>query len=416
MCGGGGGILGGIGKAVSGVVSGIGKAVSSVAKSPIFQAVAPIAMSFFLPGIGTAAAGALGLSSAWAPAIGGALSGGALGALSGGGIGGALKGAAIGGLASGAADYLMTGNNPLSGMFSGGEGGAANNVLSAGGAGSTNLTGVGSGLGVDKSTLGTQFGQINPNVNGTPGIDFTKSGGIGLKVPENLPNVGASANSGGGGALSGLLSKAKSLIPDSTLGKVALGGTALMALNGGLGGPKAPVANGAPPPPDPNMTRGLTPYTYNPNAGNTGNINQYNAADYVSRGSNVANPAGLDEEGRPMFVQNARHGGLMSSYAMGGLASYADGGMSDVETDHGFLRGPGDGVSDDIPAMIGDKEPARLAGGEFVIPARIVSEIGNGSSEAGADRLHEMIKRVDSKRRKQKDYAGDSKAYEALPA
>jgi hypothetical protein len=81
--------------------------------------------------------------------------------------------------------------------------------------------------------------------------------------------------------------------------------------------------------------------------------------------------------------------------AMGGvtdLGGYSDGGR--------LLRGPGDGVSDSIPAQIGDKQPARLADGEFVVPARIVSELGNGSTEAGAKQLYKMLDRVQNARAK----------------
>ena len=65
-----------------------------------------------------------------------------------------------------------------------------------------------------------------------------------------------------------------------------------------------------------------------------------------------------------------------------------------------MLKGPGDGVSDSIPASIGDRQPARLADGEFVIPARIVSELGNGSTDAGARKLYAMMDRVQRARRK----------------
>ena len=57
-------------------------------------------------------------------------------------------------------------------------------------------------------------------------------------------------------------------------------------------------------------------------------------------------------------------------------------------------------MSDSIPAVIGQKQPARLADGEFVIPARIVSEIGNGSTEAGARKLYAMMDRVQKSRSK----------------
>jgi hypothetical protein len=57
-------------------------------------------------------------------------------------------------------------------------------------------------------------------------------------------------------------------------------------------------------------------------------------------------------------------------------------------------------VSDSIPATIGNKQPARLADGEFVVPARIVSELGNGSTEAGARKLYAMMDRVQKARGK----------------
>jgi hypothetical protein len=88
-------------------------------------------------------------------------------------------------------------------------------------------------------------------------------------------------------------------------------------------------------------------------------------------------------------------------YAQGGMAQdnlggYSHGGIA------GLTRGPGDGVSDSIPAQIGNsgKQPARLADGEFVIPSRIVSELGNGSTEAGAKALQAMVDRIQTRRSK----------------
>jgi hypothetical protein len=60
----------------------------------------------------------------------------------------------------------------------------------------------------------------------------------------------------------------------------------------------------------------------------------------------------------------------------------------------GYLDGQGDGMSDSIPATIEGKQPARLADGEFVVPADVVSHIGNGSSKAGSQRLYSMLDRV----------------------
>lgn len=106
------------------------------------------------------------------------------------------------------------------------------------------------------------------------------------------------------------------------------------------------------------------------------------------------------------------NGGQM--FAAGGvshLGDYSDGGR--------LLKGPGDGVSDSIPATIADKRPARLADGEFVVPARIVSELGNGSTEAGARKLYAMMDRIQKARGKTvgKDrVAVNSRADKALPA
>ena len=109
------------------------------------------------------------------------------------------------------------------------------------------------------------------------------------------------------------------------------------------------------------------------------------------------------------YTKKAAGGGMM--YGGGGISSlggYSDGGR--------LLRGPGDGVSDSIPATIGGKQPARLATGEFVVPARIVSELGNGSTEAGAKKLYAMMDRVQKARRKTKNVAADTKAHKYLPA
>jgi hypothetical protein len=79
-------------------------------------------------------------------------------------------------------------------------------------------------------------------------------------------------------------------------------------------------------------------------------------------------------------------------YAVGGIADL--GGYSDYARGGRLLKGPGDGMSDDIPATIANKQPARLANEEFVIPADVVSHLGNGSSEAGAKQLYKMMDRI----------------------
>ena len=76
--------------------------------------------------------------------------------------------------------------------------------------------------------------------------------------------------------------------------------------------------------------------------------------------------------------------------AAGGLMGLAQGGR--------LLDGPGDGVSDSIPAKIDGQRPARLATGEFVFDARTVSEIGNGDTKAGAKKLYAVMEAIHRKR------------------
>lgn len=148
------------------------------------------------------------------------------------------------------------------------------------------------------------------------------------------------------------------------------------------------------------MGANYTPYTYKPYAGGGAVGEMLNNDQYTMA------------VGYPDYASNFSPAG--TAMAAGGIASlggYSDGGR--------LLRGPGDGVSDSIPAVIGNKQPARLADGEFVIPARIVSELGNGSTDAGARQLYAMMDRIQAARRKTvgKDkVAANTKAAKNLPA
>jgi hypothetical protein len=143
----------------------------------------------------------------------------------------------------------------------------------------------------------------------------------------------------------------------------------------------------------------------------TGTGNAATAADAATAATAAASVGVGDAD-----ASGGRRGGRVTGYAMGGglgsLGSYSDGGR--------LLKGPGDGVSDSIPATIGRKrQPARLADGEFVIPARIVSELGNGSTEAGAKKLYAMMDRVQRARGKttgKNKVAANSRADKYLPA
>jgi hypothetical protein len=144
----------------------------------------------------------------------------------------------------------------------------------------------------------------------------------------------------------------------------------------------------------------------------------------------LQNPQGykLESTGRYDAVPSASDSGSFNSfpeiiakyltmdsqpaYATGGgistLGSYSDGGR--------LLKGPGDGMSDSIPAKIGKKQEARLAEGEFVVPADVVSGLGNGSTDAGAKHLYKMMDKVRHARTGRKSQGKQITAEKYIPA
>jgi hypothetical protein len=119
-----------------------------------------------------------------------------------------------------------------------------------------------------------------------------------------------------------------------------------------------------------------------------------------------------EQEADPSGREKIRYS---SSYAAGTPYKAAQGGLLSLHRGGNFLSGRGDGMSDDIPAMIGTKQPARLADGEFVIPADVVSHIGNGSSKAGAEKLYAMMDKIRQERTGRKRQSPQIKAEKYLP-
>jgi hypothetical protein len=118
--------------------------------------------------------------------------------------------------------------------------------------------------------------------------------------------------------------------------------------------------------------------------------------------SQVLSSMMAEEEKKRRFEQQG--------YARGGLSHlgyYSDGGR--------MLKGPGDGMSDDIPGVIAGKQPARLADGEFVVPADVVSHLGNGSTDAGAKKLYSMMDNVRKARTGSKKQGKQIKAEKHMP-
>ena len=195
-------------------------------------------------------------------------------------------------------------------------------------------------------------------------------------------------SSGGRGTIPGG-SRAKPLAGPSNAGLMALMAAAMSAQGGGGGG----VSNAK----IPDMSASRSQTDYGGTRPGSANVDYFTPTTYAAK---------------------AAGGGLMD-LAASNLMNLAGGGMSHLGgySDGGrLLRGPGDGVSDSIPATIGGRQPARLATGEFVVPARIVSELGNGATEAGANKLYAMMDRVQKARRNTKNIATDTKAHKYLPA
>lgn len=313
--------------------------------------------------------------------------------MAGGGVGeAALLGAALGGGAS-----ALQGGDPLKGALMGaalGGGGAAfmPEAAAAGGAEAftsqtpTGLATVAGDAGTNAARTGiaslmpeTLGGKI---AAGTAGIGLTSMladrGKYGMPTPEKY---------------SGPLSKFKydpSTYEPYTYKPYAEGGLTALAMGGGpveqMSNANAVGANTGFPMADINRGAYATPYQ------------QPISQNVLTGGQDTRVDAYTGEE-------RLAEGGIAS------LGGYSDGGR--------LLKGPGDGVSDSIPATIGNRQPARLADGEFVVPARIVSEIGNGSTDAGARELYKMMNRVQSARGKtvgKNKVAKDTRASKYLPA
>jgi len=146
------------------------------------------------------------------------------------------------------------------------------------------------------------------------------------------------------------------------------------------------------------------------NSSNMDMIEKY-MSDYQSDPASVKSAA-QNGDYNAMIALNKINNTPNQNYASGGgisdLGSYSDGGR--------LLKGPGDGMSDDIPAKIGGKQEARLADGEFVVPADVVSHLGNGSTDAGAKHLYKMMDKVRHARTGRKTQAKQIKAEKYLPA
>jgi hypothetical protein len=147
-------------------------------------------------------------------------------------------------------------------------------------------------------------------------------------------------------------------------------------------------------------------------------------------GGSVDDEYGMDEA-RGMMQGNLQKGMFGMGFAAGGMPSLALSRLSQPAFNEGavggmpqfaaggqprFLSGGGDGMSDSIKATIEGNQEARLADGEFVIPADVVSHLGNGSSKAGAKQLYSMMDRVRQARVGNKKQGREIKPKKFMPA
>lgn len=112
---------------------------------------------------------------------------------------------------------------------------------------------------------------------------------------------------------------------------------------------------------------------------------QYASPSNVATAQASAAQQAAEAEARNKAREAEYKAAQSQSYAAGGIANLARG---------TYLNGSTDGMADKIPATIDNKQPAKLSHGEFVIPADVVGHLGNGNSEAGAQRLYDMMDRI----------------------
>ena len=292
------------------------------------------------------------------------------------------------GAAMGGGSAAITGGDPLKGAMLGGlTGGAGAGISGALGAATPVAEGIAGGVGASPTAaqVGTQLG-----VQGVA----TGAGSQAAMLADQMAGFGSQG-------ITGLQSAAQSAIPAGTLPSSAITpigapvaqsaiSTPLSSFEQAMNDPSKYImdnkfrmgaaaltgATGAKKPISaPDKYQGpLSQFRFNPET--------YRPSFYAGGGlADLAASRGYDRMvGEEPLPQNMANGGIAD------LGGYSDGGR--------MLRGPGDGMSDSIPATISNKRPARLADGEFVVPADVVSHLGNGSTDAGAKQLYHMMDKV----------------------
>lgn len=305
---------------------------------------------------------------------------------------------------------------------------------------------------------GALLGGLTGGVGGGLGGMFGGAGGAGLAAAEAAPlanlaptvtNAAAmNATTAAPAALTGF-SGAPGVLGSGTFGifpevatSFASAPAGITSLPNAIAPATAPIAGAAPAIPGtgspPSFMEGLSKIAQDPTKYIMDNKYKLGASALAGAIGGREDPKKPDEYDGPLkrFVFNpntyrpAYAGGGIASLASGGYdhvvgdepmgpAGMARGGISDLGgySDGGrMLRGPGDGMSDSIPASIAGRRPARLANEEFVVPADVVSHLGNGSSDAGAKQLYAMMDKVRQARTGRKSQGREINPQKYMPA
>jgi hypothetical protein len=107
----------------------------------------------------------------------------------------------------------------------------------------------------------------------------------------------------------------------------------------------------------------------------------------------VVGPENADAVSAAFSAASANQSGDTSGAKAGGLMGYARGGIASMGQPQ-YLQGSTDGMADKLNTSIDGIRPAKLSHGEFVVPADVVSHLGNGNSDAGAKKLYQMMDRI----------------------
>lgn len=295
---------------------------------------------------------------------------------------GALIGAATGGVGAGISG-LAAGSGGLSGLLGTGAttattaataaetalapelvnagmqaSGAAAGATPTGIAGLQNIAGPGS---LDLANL------ANPAANASAGINMAPGAEAGFRVGPLAPEAAAAKS------VPSLFTDPTAYLKANALPLAGVG------VAGALGG-RQPIE-----PIDTAYTGPLSRFRYNPESyvpGGGGEEARKKRFGFGFADGGIAALPGYDK----MVGETPLYPRAMASGGVSDLGSYSDGGR--------MLKGAGDGMSDSIPGVIAGKRPARLADGEFVVPADVVSHLGNGSTDAGAKQLYAMMDKV----------------------